>query len=146
LREREVPEHIVRIIKEVNTDTIARIKSNNQTSRPKTITNGVRQDDLLSPMLFNLIIDKIKVNLLKELGYRMGSSPIQIICYADNTVLIAESEENLQIILLKFDQIAESLNMEISLSKTKSLTTVKHNIKCEIKLRDIIIEQVPNFN
>jgi hypothetical protein len=42
LREREVPEQIVRIIKEVNTGTIARIKSNNQTSRPITMTNGVR--------------------------------------------------------------------------------------------------------
>jgi hypothetical protein len=97
-------------------------------------------------MLFNLIIDKIIANLSKELRYRIGSNPIQIICYADNTVLIAESEENLQIILLKFDQIAESLNMELSLSKTKSLTIAKHNIKCEIKLRDSMIEQIPYFN
>jgi hypothetical protein len=59
---------------------------------------------------------------------------------------IAESEENLQIQLLKFYQIAESLNMEISLSKTKSLTVAKHNVKCEIKLRDTMMEQVPNFN
>jgi hypothetical protein len=80
----------------VNTDTIARVKSNNQTSRPITITNDFRQGDLLSPMLLNLIIDKIIVNLLKELGYRMGSNPTQIICYADDVVLIAESEENLQ--------------------------------------------------
>jgi hypothetical protein len=56
-------EPIVRIIEEVNTDTVARIKSNNQTSRPITITNGVRQGDLLSPVLFNLIIDKIIANL-----------------------------------------------------------------------------------
>jgi hypothetical protein len=36
--------------------------------------------------------------------------------------------------------------MEISLNKTKSLTIAKHNIKCEIELRDIMMEQVPNFN
>ena len=59
-----------------NTDTIARIKSNNQTSRPITITNGVRQGDSLSPMLFNLIIDKIIANLPRELGYKMGNNPI----------------------------------------------------------------------
>ena len=76
LREREVPEQLVRIIKEMNTATIARKKSNNQTSRPITIMNGVRQGDSLSPMLFNLIIDKIITNLPKELGYRMGDNPI----------------------------------------------------------------------
>ena len=64
---REVPEQIVSIIKELNTDMTARIKSNNQTSRCIAIKNGIRQGDSLSPMLFNIIMDKIKANLLKEL-------------------------------------------------------------------------------
>jgi hypothetical protein len=42
--------------------------------------------------------------------------------------------------------MAESLNMEISLSKRKSLTISRHNIKCEVKLRDTKIQQVPKFN
>jgi len=105
LREREVPEQIVRVIKELNTDTIARIRSNNQTSRPIIIKNGVRQGNSLSPMLFNLIMDKIIANLPKELGYRMGKVPINIICYADDVVLIADSEENLQTLLQYLDLI-----------------------------------------
>jgi hypothetical protein len=99
LREREVPEQIVRVIKELNTDTITRIRSNNQTSRPIIIKNGVRQGDSLSPMLFNLIMDQIIANLPKELGYKMGNASIHTICYADDAVLIADSEENLQSIL-----------------------------------------------
>jgi hypothetical protein len=146
LREREVPERIVRIIKELITDTIARIKSNNQTFRPITITNGVRQGDSLSPMLFNLIMDKIITNLPKELGYRMWNNLINIICYADDEVLIADSTENLQTLLLKFDQMAANLNMEISINKTKYLVISRNNIKCEVKLRDTVIEQVPKFN
>jgi hypothetical protein len=42
--------------------------------------------------------------------------------------------------------MAASLNMEISLSKTKSLVISRNNIKCEVKLRDTVIEQVPKFN
>ena len=94
-REREVPEQTVRVIKELNTDTTARIQSHNQTSGPIIIKNGIRQGDSLSPMLFNLIMDKIIENLPKELGYRMGNDLIHIICYADDAVLIADSEENL---------------------------------------------------
>jgi len=146
LREREVLEQIVRVIKELNTDTIARIQSNNQTSRPIIIKNGVRQGDSLSPMLFNLIIDKIIANLPKELGYRMGKVLINKICYADNVVLIADSEENLQTLLLRFDQMAERLSMEISLNKTKSLTTSRNYTKCEVELRGTSTEQVSKFN
>jgi hypothetical protein len=91
-------------------------------------------------MLFNHINNKIITNYPKELGYRMGNNQINIIC------LIADSAENLQTLLLKFDQVAASLNTEISLSKTKSLVISRNNIKCEVKLRDTVIEQVPKFN
>jgi len=84
-------------------------------------------------MLFNLIMDKIIANLPKELGYRMGNDPIHIICYADEAVLIADSEENLQTLLLKFDQMAEKLNTEISLNKTKSLTISRNYTICEVE-------------
>ena len=146
LGEREVPEQIVRVIKELNADTIARIQSNNETSGSVIIKNGIRQGDSLSPMLFNLIMDKIIENLPKELGYRMGNDPIQIICYADDAVLTADSEENLQTLLSRFDQMAERLNMEISLSKTKSLTISRNYTKCEVELKGTPIEQVPKFD
>ena len=100
LREREVRERIVRIIKELNTDTVARIKSNNQTSRPITITNGLRQGYSLSQMLFIRIIDKIIANVPRELGCKMGNNPLQLICYADGAILVADSAENLQTLLL----------------------------------------------
>jgi len=61
----------------------------------------------------------------------MGNDPIHIICYADDAVLIADSEENLQTLLSRFDQMAERLNMEISLNKTKSLTISRNHTKCE---------------
>jgi len=65
-REREVPEQTVRVIKELNTDTTARIQSHNQTSGPIIIKNGIRQGDSLSPMLFNLIMNKIIENLRRS--------------------------------------------------------------------------------
>jgi len=60
--------------------------------------------------------------------------------------LIADSEENLQTLLLTFDQMAERLRMEIYLNKTKSLTISRNHTKCEVELRGTSIEQVPKFN
>jgi hypothetical protein len=42
--------------------------------------------------------------------------------------------------------MAERLNMEISVSKTKSQTISRNYTKCEIELRGTPIEQVPKFN
>jgi len=42
--------------------------------------------------------------------------------------------------------MTESLNMEISLSKTKSLSISRNKMKCEVKLKGTMIEQVPKFN
>ena len=63
----------------------------------------------------------------------MGGTLIQAVCYTDDAVLIADSEENLQKILIKFNQSAKKLNMEISLKKTKCLSISKTNQKCEKK-------------
>ena len=42
--------------------------------------------------------------------------------------------------------MVERLNMEIFLSKTKSLTISRNYTKCEVELRGTPIEQVPEFN
>jgi hypothetical protein len=42
--------------------------------------------------------------------------------------------------------MAQSLNMEISLNKTKNLTISRNHIECNINLRDTTIQQVPPFN
>ena len=48
----------------------------------------------------------------------MGETPIQTICHAGDVVLIADGEENLKNILIKFDQSSKKLDMEFSLKKT----------------------------
>ena len=66
---------------------------------------------------------------------KLGRFLIQIMCYADDAVLIADSEENLQILMTKFDEMTEKLNMEISLNKSKRLLVSKRNINCEIRIK-----------
>ena len=109
------------------------------------LTGGVRQGDLLSPLLFNLIMDKILAYLTTQLGYKMGENSIQAVCYAGDVVLVSDSEQNLQTLLSQFDQIAERLNMEISIEKTKCILIAKEQLKCEIKLKNTTLDQVDKF-
>ena len=79
-------------------------------------------------MLFNLAMDRI-INKVKGVGrgYRMGQTEFKILCYADDAVLIAEREDNLQRMLLDFNQTANKYNMSISIPEIKSMTIKARN-------------------
>ncbi|GJQ70990.1 hypothetical protein Trydic_g11989 [Trypoxylus dichotomus] len=47
-------------------------------------------------------------------GYRMGDKLIKVLCYADDTTLFADSEDDLERLLQAFNIEAQKLNMEIS--------------------------------
>ncbi|XP_045480943.1 uncharacterized protein LOC123685328 [Harmonia axyridis] len=75
-------------------------------------------------------------------GYRLTTGVIKIICYADDAVIVADSEDDLQRLLFKFYTNAKTLNMEISNAKTKSLVASKEPIRCKLVLEDRPIEQL----
>ena len=93
-------------------------------------------------MLFNIIMDKIIDQIPKELGYKMGETPIPIVCYADDAVLMAENEEDLQALLDAFNTNSVRLNMKISTTKTKSMVISKTPLTCNLRTNNTPIEQL----
>ncbi|XP_055714317.1 uncharacterized protein LOC129808563 [Phlebotomus papatasi] len=75
----------------------------------------------------------------------MSSDQYNIVCYADDAVLMAENEDDLQRLLQKFNISALKYNMSISTSKTKALTVSKEPIRCKLYLNNAPIEQVMEF-
>lgn len=68
----------------------------------------------------------------------MGDEEIQILCYADDTVLIAGNEDNPHL----FNATAKKFNTKISAEKTKSVVIFKEPIRCKLEMDSQIIEQV----
>lgn len=60
------------------------------------------------------MIEEIINNVTRGRGYRMRYEEIKMLCYADNTLLIAQSENDLQRLLPRFSTAA----MVISTQKT----------------------------
>lgn len=61
----------------------------NSLTKKIPISNGIRQGDSLSPMLFNVIMDEIiKETKSAGRGYKLGNAEIKIVCYVDDTVVI----------------------------------------------------------
>ncbi|XP_072376127.1 phenoloxidase-activating enzyme 1-like [Diabrotica undecimpunctata] len=56
---------------------------------------GIRQEDL-SPLFFNLITDEIFKSVNRDRDNTTGNEEITILCYADDAILTAENENDLQ--------------------------------------------------
>ena len=100
------------------------------------IHRGVRQGCVLSPDLFALYGEKIMANIEDDEGIIVGGRNINNIRYADDTVLIADSEEKLQKLLTKLSKVSEEKGLSINLSKTKILVASKKDDppRCNITL------------
>lgn len=111
----------------------------------KFSNKGIRQGDSLNPLLFNIIMDEIIGGVRNLNGYKMGNHNITILCYADDAVLIAENEDDLQRLLHKFNSIAKTFNMAISVPKTKCMTTAKTPLRCKLAVDKEILQQEMKF-
>lgn len=90
----------------------------------------------------NRIIDAVK----QHAGCYVNNKIIYILCYADDTVLIADNEDDLQRLLHQFDITTTAYDMEISTNKTKSMVITRDPIRNKLEVRGAIIEQVISFN
>ena len=86
------------------------------------IGKGVYQGWILSPCLFNLYAEYIMRNAgLEETqaGIKIARRNINTLRYADDTTLMAESEEELKSLLMKVKEENEKVVLKLNIQKTK---------------------------
>ena len=88
------------------------------------IGKGVCQDCMLSPSpcLFNLYADHIMRNARldeAQAGIKIAGRNINNLRYADNTTLMAESEEELKSLLIKVKKESEKAGLKLNIQKMK---------------------------
>lgn len=77
-----------------------------------------------------------------EKDYKLDKKEFKIICYA---MIISENKDNLSKLLVRFERVANELNMVISAQKTKSLTISKEPRRCKLAIYNNHVEQVISF-
>ena len=90
------------------------------------IGKGVLQGRILSPCLFNLHAEYIMRNTgLEEAqaGIKVAGRNINHLRYADDTTLMAESEEELKSLLMKVKEESEKLDLNLNTQKTKIMAS-----------------------
>ena len=84
------------------------------------VSSGVRQGDPLSPTLFSLYINDLTCEL-KQAGpmMQLGNVNLNILLYADDMVLLAENEDNLQALLNILHNWCSKWRLRVNIAKTK---------------------------
>ena len=90
------------------------------------IGKAVHQGCILSPCLFNLYAEYIMRNAgLDEVqaGIKIAGRNINNPRYADDTTLMAESEEELKSLLMKVKEESEKVSLKLNIQKTKIMAS-----------------------
>ena len=112
LKEMGIPDHLTCFLRNLYAVQEAKVRTGHGTTDQFQIGKGVHQVCILSPQLFNLYAEYIKRNTgLEEAqtGIKITGRNINNLRYADDTTLMAESEEELKSLLMKVKEESEKL-------------------------------------
>ncbi len=113
-------------IKSFYENASASVRVNRELSKSFKVKVGVRQGCVMSPWLFNTYMDgcirEMKVSVC-DLGSRLNvrgvEQPLVAGLYADDTVLLAESEGMFQRIVYEFDRVCKRRKLKVNTGKSK---------------------------
>ena len=126
LREMGIQDHLTCLLRNLDAGQEATVRTGHGITDWFPIGKGVRQGCILSPCLFNLYADYIMRNAgLKEaqVGIKIAGRNINHFRYADNTTLMAESEEELKSLLMKVQKESEKVGLKLNIQKMKIMAS-----------------------
>ena len=126
LKEMGIPDHLVCLLRNLYAGQEATVRTGHGTTHWFQIGKGVRQGCMLSPCLFNSYAEYIMRNAgLDEgqAGIKIAGRNINNLRYADDTSLMAESEEELKSLLMKVKEESEKVGLKLNIQKTKIMAS-----------------------
>ena len=126
LKEMGIPDRLTCLLRNLYVGQEAPVRTGHGTTDWFQIGKGVQQGCILSPCLLNLYAEYIMRNAVLEeaqAGIKIAWRNINNLRYADDTTLMAESEEELQSLLMKVKEESEKAGLKLNIQKTKIMAS-----------------------
>ena len=126
LKDMGIPDHLTCLLRNLYSGQEATVRTGHGTTDWFQIGKGIRQGCILSPCLFNLYAECIMRNAgLEEAqaGIKTARRNINNLRYADDTTLMAESEEELKSLLMRVKVESEKVSLKLNIQKTKMMAS-----------------------
>ena len=126
LKEMEIPDHLICLLWNLYVGQEATVRARHGTTDLFKIGKGVHKGYVQSPWLFNLSAEYIMWNVgldEAQAGIKIAGRNINNLRYADDTTLMAESEEELNSLLMKVKEESEKTGLKLNIQKTKIMAS-----------------------
>ena len=124
-KEMGISDHLTCLLRNLYAGQEATVRTVHGTTDWFQIGKGVSQGCILSPCLFNLYAEYIMRNAWvdeAQAGIKIAKRNISYLRYADDTTLMAESEEELKILLMKVKE-SEKVGLKLNIQKMKIMAS-----------------------
>ena len=122
-----IPDHLEKwLLRNLCAGQEAVIRTGHGTTQWFQIRKGVRQGCILSPCLFNLYAEYSTRNTgldEAQAGIKIAGRNINNLSYADDTTIMAESEKELESLLIKVKEESEKAGLKINIQKMKIMAS-----------------------
>ena len=115
-----IPDHLTCFLRNLYAGEAATVRNGHGTMNWFQIGKGEHQGCILSPCLFNLYAEHIMQNARldeSQAGIKIAGRTINNLRYAEDTTLMAESEEELKSLLMKVNEESEQAGLKFSIPK-----------------------------
>src|SRR5574337_974620 len=122
----EIPDHLTCILRNLYAGQEAIVRTGHETTDWFQIGKGVCRGCILSSCLFNLYAEYILRNAELEetqAGIQIAGRNINNLRHADDTTLMAESEDELKSLLMKVKVESEKVGLKLNIQKTKIMAS-----------------------
>ena len=127
LKEMGITDHLTCLLRNMYASQEATVRTGHGTTNWFQIGKGVCQVCISSPSLFNFYAEYIMLNSgldEAQVVIKIARRNINNLRYADDTTLMAESEEKLNSLLMKVKGESEKVGLKLNIQKTKIMNLV----------------------
>jgi len=144
LRTFDIPMKIIRMVKLCNSKTYSRVKFGNEMSTAFEIKNGLRQEDAMSPILFNTELESVirEISNGEERSFDKGL----ILAYANDIIITGNTRTEVQMNVKKLMKASKNMGLVVNVEKTKYMIVTRRSEDCSnLKVENSKFEQVKEF-
>ena len=110
---------------------------------------GLKKGDPSSPILFNLLLQKVIQSIkMVPSGIMIGREQLNVLAHADDIALIGKNEIEIRKRFVEMENIARKFGLQINQEKTKYMIVERKNSLKKIvhlKIKNYKFERVENF-
>ena len=142
-------------VKSMYADSRACVRVGSERSEWFSVKVGLRQGCVMSPWLFNLYIDGV----VREVNARVGGRGLKLIdrdgndwemnqlLFADDTVVMADSEEKLCQLVSEFGRVCKKRKLRVNVGKSKVMRCTRNEVSARLNvlLNGEALEEVDQF-